>query len=286
MVIRFLATLLAFTLPTSLMAQGTDTPDPVEVMILGSYHFANPGRDAVNMEVDDVLSPRRQKEIATLSNTLAQWAPTRVVVEARASGPDFELADYADTDTLLSTSRNESVQIGYRLARAMGHRAVFGFDEQPEGDEPDYFPLQSVQQFARANGQEAILTSLFADLQEQISAEQARLPDQTIAGSLIFHNRPDLVEAQHHKLYYSLLSIGDGDAQPGAELNAYWYMRNAKMFAKLNKVAQPGDRVLVIVGSGHSAWLRHFAERMPGYRLVEVMPYLIGANAASRVDGE
>lgn len=35
-----------------------------EVLVLGVYHMANPGRDVANLEADDVLSTRRQTEIA------------------------------------------------------------------------------------------------------------------------------------------------------------------------------------------------------------------------------
>src|SRR3546814_3539563 len=64
-------------------AQGESAPaaPEVEVMVLGTFHWANPGRDAVNMQVDDVLSPRRQREIAVLAQTLALWQPTRIAVE-------------------------------------------------------------------------------------------------------------------------------------------------------------------------------------------------------------
>lgn len=59
-------------------------------------------------------------------------------------------------------------------------------------------------------------------------------------------------------------------------------MRNAKMFAKIGMIAKPGDRILVLVGSGHATWLRHFAERAPGFVLVEPMPYLERAAERSR----
>ena len=77
--------------------------------------------------------------------------------------------------------------------------------------------------------------------------------------------------------YYSILPVGDADAQPGADLNAMWYLRNAKIFGKLMQVAKPGDRVLVVYGSGHSYWLRHFASEVPGYRNVDPLPYLARA---------
>ena len=71
-----------------------------------------------------------------------------------------------------------------------------------------------------------------------------------------------------------MLGLGDTEQQPGADLNAYWDLRNAKIFAKLMTVAKPGDRILVVYGAGHNYWLRHFAGTVPGYRNVDPAPYL------------
>ncbi|MBX7527231.1 DUF5694 domain-containing protein [Qipengyuania vesicularis] len=277
--IAAVASLLA--VPATAQADEATQPD-TEVMVLGVYHFANPGLDAVNIEVGDVLAVKRQREIRNLVDVLAEWGPTRIAVEAQAKAPELTLPDYARTEELLGTRRNESVQIGFRLARQLGHDEVFGYDEQPGEGEPDYFPMGKVQSFAAENGGMELLQSLFDELQVMAAEEQAALPTQSIAESLLQHNDPDRVGAMHDKLYYSLLSIGNGDAQPGAELNAYWYMRNAKMFSKIDMFAEPGDRILVIAGSGHATWLRHFVRRMPGYKLVEPMPYLV---AAAALDG-
>jgi hypothetical protein len=59
-------------------------------------------------------------------------------------------------------------------------------------------------------------------------------------------------------------------------------MRNAKMFAKIDMIALPGDRVLVIAGSGHATWLRHFVRHMPGYALVEPLPFIEKAAVRSQ----
>ena len=119
-------------------------PAPVEVMVLGTYHFSNPGQDVVNMEVDDFLAPRRQQEIAILVNALAEWQPTKIGVEDEVSDANLAVADYDQTEELLTTTRNESVQVGYRLARMLGHAIVYGFDERGGEGEPDYFPLGKV----------------------------------------------------------------------------------------------------------------------------------------------
>ena len=77
--------------------------------------------------------------------------------------------------------------------------------------------------------------------------------------------------------YYRVLSFGDGRNLPGADLNSRWYDRNAKIFAKLMHVAKPGDRIVMIFGSGHGDWLRHFAETTPGFVLVPATRYLAAA---------
>lgn len=280
-----IAALAAAVVTTPTLAEDEPAPpETVQVLVLGMYHFANPGLDAVNMEVDDVLAPRRQKEIVTLVDTLAEWQPTKIAVENMAEPPGLMLADYGDTPELLTTERNESVQVGYRLARQLGHEAVYGYDERSGEGEPDYFPMGKVQAHAAENGGMELLRGLFAEVQAMVAEEQAKLPNQSIAESLLTHNDRAQVGAMHDKLYYSLLRIGDGDDQPGAELNAYWYMRNAKMFAKIDMIAEPGDRVLVLAGSGHATWLKHFVERMPGYELVEAMPFVERAAERSAAD--
>ena len=70
------------------------------------------------------------------------------------------------------------------------------------------------------------------------------------------------------------LPLGAGKEQPGADLNAMWFLRNAKIFAKLAEVTQPGDRVLVLFGAGHNYWLRYFARATPGFQLAEPNDYL------------
>lgn len=257
--------------------------EPVQVMVLGMYHFANPGLDVANIEVDDVLAPKRQAEIAELVDSLAQWAPTKIAVESEAASPTLALPDFAQADALLATERSESVQIGFRLARQLGHEAVYGHDERGGEGEPDYFPIGEVQAFAEANGMMDELSAMFAEVEAMTTEQQGQLAKQSIAESLFAHNDGAALTLMHDRIYYGLLRFGDGNKQPGAELNAYWYMRNAKMFAKIALVAKPGDRILVLAGSGHATWLRHFAAHVPGFELVEAMPYLERAAERSRV---
>ncbi|MBV7257684.1 hypothetical protein KCG44_12900 [Pacificimonas sp. WHA3] len=267
----FLAAMAALVLAFPVAAQ--ETPD-VEVMVFGTYHFANPGLDVVNIEVDDVTTPSRQAELARLGAALAGWKPDRVLVETQIA-PPFEVSDYADfTPAQLSERRNETVQIGYRLAHMLGHEAVYGFDEQPSDDEPDYFPFAALTAYADANGMTPVLDTKIADAQAFAAAEGEKQKTQSIATSLLPHNDSGKIAEKHSNFYFGVLQIGDADTQPGADLNAMWFLRNAKMFAKIGLIAEPGERIFVLVGSGHKYWLDTLVRDTPGFRLVDATPYL------------
>jgi hypothetical protein len=254
----------------------------VEVMVLGTYHMDNPGLDLANVKADDVLKPQRQKELEALSAALAGFQPTKIVVERIAKTPELFDHRYAEfTPADLGKNRDERYQVAYRLAHRLGHKTVYAIDEDPGEGEPDYFPFGKVVEWAKANGREAALN---AEL-EKAKATVGRIEQLQVQGSvahvLADMNQPDQAE-QDQRWYYELFRYGDTDKQPGAELNAYWYMRNAKIFAKLMTVTKPGDRVLVVYGAGHNYWLRHFAKSTPGYVNVDPTPYLQKVPAASR----
>jgi hypothetical protein len=267
---------------TQSVAADPPAPPPVLVMVLGVYHLANPGLDVRNFESDDPTSPRRQKELAALADALARFKPTKVMVEYEAKGPDFAVAEYRKfTPDNLKTDRNETTQIGFRLAHQLGLKDVQGIDEHGGAGEPDYFPFEKVQNWAKAHGREGDLQALFGFVDAELKAFTKEQPVKTIPALLLRHNSADAV-AKGHGLYTGMLKLGDGENQPGAELNAYWYMRNAKIFAKLMLAAKPGDRVLVVFGSGHGYWLRQLAQTTPGYQMVDVVPYLKDADRRAR----
>ncbi len=70
---------------------------PVQVMVLGTYHFANPGRDVNNMRAESVLTSKRRAELAEVARAVAAWKPTHAMVEmeapaAKAAGQTAVLA--------------------------------------------------------------------------------------------------------------------------------------------------------------------------------------------------
>lgn len=249
-------------------------PDAISVLVLGAYHFDNPGRDVNNLDAEDVRAPARQAELEVLAEEIAAFRPTAIAIERVAPPPYIDNGYASFTPEALAEDRDERVQLAYRIAHNTGINRVYAIDEQPADDEPDYFPFDTVQAFVEEAGQQDRLRE-FADLSEQLLAFAEAQKTATIPELLLMVNSPEFGES----FYWDIIRLGEGENQPGAELAAYWFMRNAKIFNKLDQVAQPGDRILVVYGAGHGYWLNEITARTTDYRVEPLAPYLERATA-------
>lgn len=232
-----------------------------EVLVLGVYHMANPRRDVVNLQADDVLAPRRQAEIAELVAVLRRFQPTKIAVEAgfndRAIGRRY--ADYLAGRHELG--RNETEQIGFRLARELGHDSVYPVDADGE------FPFPRVADYARANGRATEFDSLMAETRERVQALDAYLASHTVLETLLYLNDEDRVVGDLGH-YYRLAHLGEPWNWAGADLVADWFRRNMRIYTNVVRLLDaPGERVLVVFGAGHLGWLRHAFASDPTVRL-------------------
>lgn len=153
--IVFAAVLIAALLSSALWqpALAADTAK-TQVMLVGTYHFSNPGKDLNNVKAVDVLTAERQREIGKVVTALARFAPTQVAVE----WPERVVKERYEKfrDGQLPESRNEVVQLGFRLARERGLPTVHGLDV--EGD----FPFDPVVAWAREHGRAGEIDAMLA----------------------------------------------------------------------------------------------------------------------------
>jgi len=261
------------TLVSISFAQTPASSAPLQVMVLGTYHFGNPGQDLHNMKADNVLTPEKQAELADVAARLARFKPTKIAVEALSERADLTAKKFDGfTPDTLTKDPDERVQIAFRLAQQLGQNSVYGIDEQ--SDKIDYFPFDKVESYAKAHDKTALLDRLHAQVEQMMKQMEAEQKTTPMRKMLAHMNDPARINADHREFYYALLRLGNATEQPGADLNGAWYLRNAKIFAKLTQIARPAGRVLVVFGSGHAYWLRHFVQNTPGFQLVEPNDYL------------
>lgn len=262
---RRLVAALALALCPTLALAATPPVAPVEVMIVGDYHFGNPGRDLHNVVVPDVLVPKVQAQLVQTTDALARFKPTKVAAEWPADIASERYAKYlAGT---LAPSRNEVVQLGFRLAKTAGLKDFYGIDVDGE------FPYDAVDAYAKAHGQSAILEHANAEIEAFVQTQTKLISEKGVAATLRWLNDP--VKLTHaNDFYRDTLRIGGGKDQPGADLLTAWYRRNFLICANLIQLSKPGDRIVVFYGSGHAFLLRQCVSETPGLRLVEPNAYL------------
>ena len=236
-----------------------------EVMVVGTYHFSNPGQDQHNVVAEDVLAPVRQQQLDRIATSLQRFRPTLVAVEWPRDLVNERYAGFlAGT---LAPSRNEVVQLGFRLARLADLSAVHGIDV--DGD----FPYEPVQAWAEQHGMANRLVALSEAAQASVERITTLQREGSIGDALREMNRPERI-VQDNAFYAELPRFGSGDEQPGAALLSAWNARNVAICARLVQALNPGDRAVVFYGAGHSFLLRQCVSQTPGLKLVEANAYL------------
>lgn len=265
---RKFAVLLALAAgPVALAAEpAPPSSPPAQVMVVGLFHFSNPGRDMFNLQVDDVLADGRQAEIERIADGLARFRPTTVMVEWKPEVTDERYALYRAGS--LDPSRNEVVQLGFRLAARMGLERVHGIDV--DGD----FPFGPVKAFADARGSGARLDEALARVGREVQEMSRRIAAGSLGSVLRYMNTPGRA-LETHGFYIDLLRFGEGAEQPGAALASAWYARNLGICARLLQALPAGGRAVVFYGDGHAHLLRQCVIEAPGVDLVEANDWLV-----------
>jgi hypothetical protein len=239
------------------------------VLLLGTGHWANPGRDMLNVRYDDMLSPRRQAEIQECIERLKRFQPTKIALEALADKSGELNEKYRRYRAgSFSLTASEVHQLGFRLAAELDHNQVYAIDWQGAIGWDRAFS------FARDHEQSARLDEDLSRLEREINELNARMAETSVLDLLRGDNDPERLE-RGHQAYMHLALVGEGYEYVGADVISNWYARNLKIFVNLARIAgPPQDRVLVIIGSGHVPLLAHFVQSSGLYTLEPAEHYL------------
>lgn len=247
---------------------------PVKLLILGTFHFMDAGLDSYRPKYDvDVLSPERQEEVVELLGLLGRFEPTKIAVERDSIAQARVDSLYrAFLDGAFELPANEVYQLGFRLARKLGHARVYGVDAERRFYEPWVDP----DEYAMEHGQTGIMEpELQALYRKKAEFEDELKTRQTLREHLLRINTPERILRSGGQYLIGNFEVGEEDEYPGVDSKTAWYNRNLKIFANLQRISDlTGDRVLLIIGSGHVPILRHAAQASPQFELVEISEVL------------
>ncbi len=232
------------------------------ISVLGMTHLHNPGADAVNMDMGNIHSSKKQAELQELIQLIAKFKPTKIAIEISPEDTlwNERYYDYYQKNTLKEKIgeddkfllSSEIVQICYPLAQKMNHRKLYGIDAFGN------FNLDSVIVYAERNGFGEQLKE-FENLMKTMQSDIENISKGSILEIIRFTNSENFDKNYNQTFYLKqLIGFGKEDDYVGTEVVSDWYLRNLKIFTNLNRIVEPDDRILVVYGAGHKDILVDF----------------------------
>lgn len=246
----------------------------IKILLLGTYHFANPGADKFNVEADNYMSEKRQKEILEVNKSLAKFEPQKIFIESgikwqAEADSFFQQFKEGKVDINQPGMVSEKFQIGLRLAKQLNNEHIYSVDAPG-----DWFE-NKVKDYADSVGMAS-----YAEFEKKTAAYVDSLNtyfrNHTIMENLHYLNDPEEQLTKNHFMYnYIFPKVGAGDNYIGADLVGEWYKRNLRIYGNiLENVSASDNAILVIFGNGHIHILRQLFEDNPQFEVVDARLYL------------
>ncbi|MHA7057250.1 DUF5694 domain-containing protein [Aquimarina sp. M1] len=240
-----------------------------KVLVVGTFHFSYPGLDYTktkDTDKIDVLKEPKKSEVEELVAYIKRFKPTKVAIEAKEDwGMEKKYKEYQVGKH--RAVRNESYQIGMRIANDLEHDKIYSIDATTFSSELEEKYPGFIEKLTEDYDFQS--DDPFSKMVQKSFDESTQLPSRVKILDYIKH----MNTIEGHQNNYGAYLVGDFklDNNRGADfLSIWWYNRNLRMFRKIQQIDQSKeDRILVIVGNGHASILRHLFEYSPEYDFIE-----------------
>ncbi len=241
-----------------------------QILLIGTFHFANPGNDIAKTKTFNVMSEKSQKELETISDKIKKFGPDKIFVEWKFT-KQTELDKFynKNTDSLFKKDANEITQLALRTAKKLNHKKLYGIDYR------NRFSYDSLM-ISMDKANQKNLKERTAELMKKFENDQnERISRSTLTELILYYNENE-ADKDNLQWYFEVANrTGNSDDFTGASLVANWYKRNLYMYSLVQKLTESkDDKIMVLVGAGHAAMFRQFIEKDPTFELVELSTVL------------
>ncbi|GAA5141708.1 DUF5694 domain-containing protein [Thalassotalea piscium] len=278
--ILFISALVVFNVnaQTNNPTLATQKNQKIQVLNFGTFHFGTtPDANSTEFDEEDEKS---QKEVRALSKMLATFKPTIICVEALPEENEqlnLLYQQFVKNPEKLITSGGETSMVAFDVARLNNIEKIYGIDNKMNYNYSvgDFF--ESSPDYTNAIDSETYLeitNTPFKDYPE-IAALDEQYETLSLIDKLRLINHPVKLDASINANADKLLYVGSENNFEGADNAAVFYHRNMKIYSNLNRIKMDeNDRVFILMGSAHTAFLREFIQRSPKFEMVDTLDYL------------
>lgn len=254
----------------SSVSQGESVKQPAEVMLMGTFHFNNPGLDVVKTRQINVSTAANQAYLTAFTERLAEsFAPTHVLMECDRGNQEKLNAEYQNY--LLNKFElpiNEIYQIGFRLGKKSGIKALHCYDERE-------VQWQAEALFNSISESEPELKLELDQTLKGLSESINKMHQELSLAQILTELNSEGLDKKNKSMYILTNEVGaNGNGFAGADAAASWWHRNFRMYANIQKHATPESRLFVIGGHGHTSILNDMLDLDEKRQAKLVKPYL------------
>jgi len=239
----------------------------IEVLNFATFHMQYTP-DANKVEFDQ--NNRKNKlETYEIAKKLAKFKPTVILVEILPSKNEELSNDYQNflkNNDYKTKFGGEIALIAYQLGKIAGVKRIYGIDEQETASYNYNIGSElknQVDSLTSKNYMTSVLQT-FKELEKKSTLEKLKYYNTEEGLSIFFNANADILTYNSTK-----------DNFEGADEASKFYRRNLRIYSNINQIhLTENDKVFIIMGAAHSAFINDFMSRSPKYKLVNTSKYL------------
>lgn len=239
----------------------------IKVLNVGTFHMAGT-TDARKVDFDQ-NDKKSKNEIYQIARKLADFKPTVICVEVvpeENEGINMDFSKFKADPNHKANYIGEIELIAYQVGKLAGVKKIYGIDEQLTAPYNYYI-------WNELKHQVDSLTS--KNYLEAVFNEFDSIDTLSVLDKFKFMNTEDYW-AKSINLNADILTHNATQGNfEGADEAAKFYRRNLRIYSNLNQIPlSENDRVFILMGTTHTAFLNEFIKRSPKYELIDVANYL------------
>ncbi len=239
----------------------------IKVILLGTFHYGAT-LDKNSTKFDDLFSEKRQSELNSLSQKLKDFGVNKIFIEDEVKNQNQIERDFDLYKTKKMTDekslKDEIVQIAFRTS-VLNNAKIVAVDFKQE------LPYDKINEYEKKHEKD-VNPYLFFDAEYPFKEKRKKLAETPMMEYYIQLNNLYSRQATMFDYLHYALAYGKENDFTGENFTAAYYDRNLKIFTNiLRNIDLKTDKTIVVLfGSGHTAFLRQFFENHPYFEIVEL----------------
>ncbi|WHF51584.1 DUF5694 domain-containing protein [Chryseobacterium gotjawalense] len=239
----------------------------VKVLNFGTFHMAyTPDAHSYKFDAKDQKNINETYEIAKM---IAKFKPTIICIE-KVPNETYKLnndySNFLKNKDYKTFYGGEIALIAYQVGKIAGVNKLYAIDEQ----EISYYNFNIGNQLK--NQVDSLSEKKF---NAEIFKEFDEIEKLSTLQKLKRINTKKYLDQNININADNLTYVSTKGNFEGADEASVFYHRNLRIFSNLNQIpVTKDDRIFIIMGAAHTAFLNEFMKRSPKYELVDVKKYL------------